>query len=210
MSNFSRRLGLALVSAALGLGAPTAHAQDAAVRYWIPGGPFGFGDDLAAGASLDTYGNFPSFDGGDARDGGFPYMRFPKGWFVGSEGGAVGLGMNGLDPDWAFGGIGSLHYEGVQFGYNFKSLGGLPVTFFGGVDNLKYDAGIGGPFASFDSTSGTLPGYYGAHAGVALQATPNVSLSFGVGYTAQQSGRVDSDINSSLLPGASPFALVGH
>lgn len=207
MSNLSRRLGLAFVLATLCLVAPTGHAQDAPVRYWIPGGPFGFGDDLAAGASLDTYGNFPSFEGGDARDG-FPSMRFPKGWFVGSEGGAVGLGMNGLDPDWAFG-IGSLHYQGVQFGYNFKSLGGLPVTFYGGVDNFKYDAGIGGPFASFDATSGTLPGY-SAHAGVALQATPNVSLSFGVGYTALQSGRVDSDINSSLLPGASPFALVGH
>jgi len=196
------------LGAALSLGMPMAHAQDAPVRYWVPGGPFGFGDDLAAGASLDTYGNFPSFGGGDARDGGFPSMRFPKDWFVGSEGGAVGLGMNGLDPDWAFG-IGSLHYQGVQFGYNFKSLGGLPVTFYGGVDNFKYDAGIGGPFASFDATSGT-PAGYSAHAGVALQATPNVSLSFGVGYTQLQSGRVDSDINSSLLPGASPFALVGH
>ncbi len=210
MSNFSRRLDLVFVLAALCLGAPTARAQDAPVRYWIPGGPFGFGDDLAAAASLDTYGNFPTFGGSEAQGGGFPYMRVPKGWFLGSEGGAVGLGMNGLNPDWAFGGIGSLRYEGVQFGYNFKSLGGLPVTFYGGVDKLKYDGDIGGPFASFESTSGTVPGYYSAHAGVALQATPNVSLSLGVGYTAQQSGRVDSDINSPLLPGASPFALVGH
>jgi hypothetical protein len=33
---------------------------------------------------------------------------------------------------------------------------------------------------------------------------PDVSLSLGFGYT--QSGPIDSDVNSSLLPGASPFA----
>jgi opacity protein-like surface antigen len=53
--------------------------------------------------------------------------------------------------------------------------------------------------------SGTLPGY-GAHAGVEFQPAPNLSLSLGVGFT-QQSGRLDSDINSPLLPGASPFAF---
>jgi opacity protein-like surface antigen len=56
--------------------------------------------------------------------------------------------------------------------------------------------------------SGTLPGY-SAHAGVEFQPTPNVSLSLGFGYT-QQSGRIDSDINSLLLPGASPFAASGR
>jgi opacity protein-like surface antigen len=54
--------------------------------------------------------------------------------------------------------------------------------------------------------SGTLPGY-SAHAGVEFQPAPNVSLSLGFGYT-QQSGRIDSDINS--LPGASPFAVSGR
>jgi len=57
--------------------------------------------------------------------------------------------------------------------------------------------------------SGTLPGY-SARAGVEFQPTSNLSLSFGVGYTQQQSGRVDSDINSSLLPGASPLAVGGR
>jgi hypothetical protein len=38
---------------------------------------------------------------------------------------------------------------------------------------------------------------------------PNVSLSLGFGYT-QQSGRIDSDINSLLLPGASPFVASGR
>jgi hypothetical protein len=56
--------------------------------------------------------------------------------------------------------------------------------------------------------SGTLPGY-SAHAGVEFQPAPNVSLSLGVGYT-QQSQRIDSDINSPLLPGAAPFALGGR
>jgi opacity protein-like surface antigen len=73
---------------------------------------------------------------------------------------------------------------------------------------LKYKSGIGSPFAPFDTTSGTLPGY-SAHAGVEFQPTPNLSLSLGFGYT-QQSGRSDGDINSLALPGASPFAASGR
>jgi len=67
---------------------------------------------------------------------------------------------------------------------------------------------IGGPFAPFDTMSGTLPGH-SAHAGVEFQPTPNVSLSLGFGYT-QQSGRIDSDISSPSLPGASPLAVSGR
>jgi hypothetical protein len=95
-----------------------------------------------------------------------------------------------------------------QFGYNFQNAGGIPLTVYAGFDTLKYNAGIGGPFAPFDTMSGTLPGY-SAHAGVEFQPTPNVSLSLGFGYT-QQSGRIDSDINSLSLPGASPFAVSGR
>jgi opacity protein-like surface antigen len=97
--------------------------------------------------------------------------------------------------------------EGVQFGYNFQNAGGLPLTVYAGFDTLKYNAGIGGPFAPFDTMSGTLPGY-SAHAGVEFQPTPNVGLSLGFGYT--QSGRIDSDINSLSLPGASPFSISGR
>jgi opacity protein-like surface antigen len=180
------------------------------VTYWIPSWPVGFGGNLTVGQSSNTYGNFPSFDGSDARGGGSSYMRynFPNGWFVGGEGGGMGLSMNGINQDAAFGNIRSLYYEGVQFGYNFQNAGGLPLTVYAGFDTLKYKAGIGGPFAPFDTMSGTLPGY-SAHAGVEIQPAPNVSLSLGFGYT-QQSGRIDSDINSPLLPGASPFAVSGR
>jgi opacity protein-like surface antigen len=210
MSIFSSRLGLALVLAALCLGGRTAHAQAAPVTYWTPSWPVGFAGNPTAGQSSNTYGNFPGFDGSDARGGGFSYARynFPNGWFVGGERGGMGLSMNGINQDGAFGNIGSLYYEGVQFGYNFQNAGGLPFTVYAGFDTLKYNTGIGGPFAPFDTMSGTLPGY-SAHAGVEFQPAPNVSLSLGFGYT-QQSGRIDSDINSLSLPGASPFALSGR
>ena len=209
MSIFAGRSGLALVLAALCLGGRTAYGQAAPVTYWIPSWPFGFSGNPTVGQSPNTYGNFPGFDGSDARGGGFSYTRynFPNGWFVGGEGGR-GLSMSGINRDGAFGNFGSLYYEGVQFGYNFRNAGGLPFTVYAGFDTLKYNTGIGGPFAPFDTTSGTLPGY-SAHAGVEFQPAPNVSLSLGFGYT-QQSGRIDSDINSLSLPGASPFTFSGR
>ena len=208
MPIFAGRLGLAFVLAALCLGGRTAHAQTAAVQYWISGWPIGFGGNL--GQSSNTYGNFPSFNGSDVRGDRFSYMRynFANGWFVGGEGGGMGLSMNGINQDGAFGNIGSLYYQGVQFGYNFQNSGGLPLKVYAGFDTLKYNAGTGGPFAPFDAMSGTLPGY-GAHAGVEFQPAPNLSLSLGVGFT-QQSGRIDSAINSLSLPGASPFAFSGR
>ena len=71
MSIFAGRIGLALVLAALCLGGRTAHAQAVPVPYWIPSWPAGFGGNLTVGQSPNTYGNFPSFDGSDARGGGF-------------------------------------------------------------------------------------------------------------------------------------------
>ena len=113
MSIFSRRLGIALVLtlvstlvlAALCLGTRTAHAQAAPVTYWIPSWPIGFGGDLTIDPGSNTYGNFPSFDRGSARGGGFSHMRynFPNGWFVGTEGGAMGLSMSGINQGGAFG-----------------------------------------------------------------------------------------------------------
>ena len=198
MSVFARSCGLALVLAALCPGERTAHAQAAPVSYWIPGWPIGFGGN-PVGQGSNTYGNFPGFTGSDIRGGGFSYPRynFSNGWFVGGEGG-VGLSMNGITQDSAFG---SLRYEGVQFGYNFRNSGGLPVTVYAGFDTLKYNTGIGNPFAPFDNVSGSLPGY-SAHAGIEFQPASNLSLSLGVGVT-QQSG----DVNSLVLPGASPLGF---
>jgi opacity protein-like surface antigen len=209
MSIFSSRPGLALVLglAALGLAGRAAHAQAAPVPYWTPGWPIGFGGNTTSGQSSNTFDNVAGFDGSDAGGGGFSYLRhnFPNGWFVGAEGG-MALGMNGINRDPAFSNFSSLYYQGVQFGYNFQNAGGLPVTVYAGFDTLKYNTGIGGPFAAFDTPAGTLPGY-SAHAGVEFQPMSNVSLSLGFGYT-QQPGRIDSDINS--LPGVSPFALNGR
>ena len=207
MAVFSGRLGLALVLAALCLGGRTAHAQAGPVTYWTPGWPLGFNGNLPDGQSSDTYGNFPGFDGSNARGGSsYLHYNFPNGWFVGSERG--GIGLSGFRQDAAFGNFGGLYSEGMQFGYSFKNTSGLPVTVYAGFDTLKFNTGIGSPFSPFDSVSGTQP-VYSAHAGVEFQAASNLSLSLGVGYI-QQSGRIDSDINSPLLPGASPFAVSGR
>ncbi|QHO75830.1 hypothetical protein ACH79_27690 [Bradyrhizobium sp. CCBAU 051011] len=202
MSMFSGRLGFALVVAMLCLSAPAAHAQASPVNYWIPGWPMGFSG--TAGESPDAYGNFPSFDFRDLGNGSsYARYNFSNGFFVGSQ--RSTMGFSGLSQS-AFGSFGSIYSEGAQFGYSLKNGGGPPITFYAGFDTLKYNTGIGGPFAPFDSKSGTLP-VSSAYAGVEFQATSNLSLSLGVGYV-QQSGRLDSEINS--LPGASSFAVGGR
>ncbi|OAF02948.1 hypothetical protein AYJ54_25435 [Bradyrhizobium centrolobii] len=193
MSSLAGSCGLATLFAMLCLGGAPVHAQVAPLRYWIPGGPFGLSG--SAGQSSDTYSNFPSFNAGDT--GG--RYNFSNGFFVGSERG--NLGWSGLSQAGTSGNFSALSYEGTQFGYNYKTAGGMPVTFFAGLDTLKYTNGLGSSLAPL--TSSTAPGY-GAFAGVEFKPTSNLSLSFGVGYTEQQSGRMDSDINSSMLPGESP------
>ena len=197
---FSRRFGYALVAVALCLGAPAALAQAGPVNYWTPGWPMGFSG--AAGESADSYGTFPSFDFRDLGNGSaYARYNFSNGFFVGSQRNSMGL-MNFSQS--ALGGFGSVYSEGVQFGYNLKNGGGPPVSFYAGFDTLKYNTGIGSSaFAPFDTKSGTLP-VSSAYAGVEFQATSNISLSLGVGYV-QQSGRLDSEINS--LPGASSFSV---
>lgn len=201
----SRATGLAIVATALSLGAPMAHAQTNPLTYWTPGWPLGFAGSVTVDQNAEAYGNFPSFDA--SRGGGFAYTRynFSNGWFVGNEG---GIGLSGLNS--AFSATPSLYTEGVQFGYNFQKSYGLPVAVYAGFDNLKYNPAIGGSLGAFDSGSITLPGY-SAHAGIEFKPTSNVSLSFGAGFTQQSSARTDSDINSALLPGASPSAFTsGH
>jgi hypothetical protein len=189
------RSGLALVLAALCLGGRPAGAQTAAVTYssW----PIGFYSNLTVGQGSNIYGSFAGFDGSDARSG-FSYMRYPlpNGWFVGGGTGGMGFGMNGINQASAFGS--SLTTEGAQVGYKFQNA---PLTVYAGFDTLKYNTGIGSPFAPFDTTSGTLPGYR-ANVGVEFQAAPNLSLSLGVGYT-QAPAR--SELDSLGVPGVAPF-----
>jgi opacity protein-like surface antigen len=188
MSIFSRGSGLVVGLLALCLGGPAAHAQVAPLSYWIPGGPFGFGGSLSGVQSLNTYGDFPNFDFNGGGGGGFAARSsLPKGWFVGGESGAIGpgmgLGLNGFGGGGAFGNIGS--YQSVQFGYNFQDeTGASPFRVYGGLDTVKYNTGFGNPFIPSDNTSNTVTGY-SAHGGVEFQATPNVSLSLGFGYTRQ-------------------------
>ena len=185
MFSFARGLAPAMVLAALCLGGRTAHAQAAPVPYMNSGWLMGWGDN-------------PAFDASD------PQSKFPSGWFLSSSRGSTAWSMNGFDQARAFGNYGSLSSEGVKFGYNFTNA---PVTIYTGFDTLKYSFGAGGPLAPFDSTSGTLPGGYRANAGIEFRPTSNLSLSFGASFTQHSSGLVDSDINSTLPPGASPLAF---
>lgn len=193
MPGVVRSCGLATLFTVLCLGGAPVHAQVAPLRYWIPGGPFGLSG--GAGQSYDTYGNFSSFNAGDA---GWR-TTYANGFFVGGERG--NLGLSGLNQAGTSGNFSALSYEGTQFGYNTKTAGGLPVTFFAGFETLKYGNGIGSSLAPL--TSSATPGY-GGFAGVEFKPTSNLSLSFGAGFTQQQSGRMDSDTNSSMLPGESP------
>jgi opacity protein-like surface antigen len=179
----------AFVVAVLCFGVPVARAQS--VPYWTT--TAGFGSGLASDPNANVYGNFAS------------RYNFDNGWFVGSERGNLGLGMGlgNFSQPGAFGNGASFTYEGAQAGYNFKSA---PVSVYAGFDTLKYNAPpiIGSPFAALDSmSSSTSPGY-GVHAGVEIRPTSNLSLSFGASFSQQP-----SDLNSALLPGASPLAF-GH
>jgi hypothetical protein len=162
----------------------------------------------SADQNSDAYGNFPSFDFRDVRNGSsYARYNFSNGFFVGSQ--RSGMGFSSLGQS-SFNNFGSMYSEGVQFGYSLKNSGGLPITFYAGFDTLKYNPGIGSPFAAFGNAAGSLP-VSSVNAGIEFQPTSNLSLSFGVGYV-QQSGpaRIDSDINSPLLPGASSFAVGGR
>ena len=196
MSILVRSLALIFALAALCPAAQTAHAQATAVPYSMANWPIGFGGSLSGDQNAD----------GDARDGTSRF-NFSNGMFIGSRS-ATAFGMNGIGQASAYGNIGSLSYEGMKFGYDFKNA---PLTLFGGLDTFKYSVGPGpsSPFAAFENTSGTVPGY-GVNAGVEFRPTSNLSLSLGVGYVDQSAGRVDSDIRSPLLPGQSPQFIGGR
>ncbi|MCG2667258.1 hypothetical protein ACFPFP_09905 [Bradyrhizobium sp. GCM10023182] len=189
MSSLVRSCALATLFAMFCLGGAPAHAQVAPLQYWIPGGGFGYG------GSAESYGNFPSFNTGAVNNG---YDLRP-GFFVGSQRGS--LGLNSFTQAGSSANFSALSYDSTQFGYNMKTAGGSPVTFFAGFDTLKYGNGIGSSVAPLTSAAG--PGY-GGFAGVEFKPTSNLSLSFGAGFTQRDSSRMDSDIRSDMLPGESP------
>ena len=174
----------ALTWAVLCLAAPAAQAQS--VPYWTT--TTGFGSALTSDPNANVFGNFSS------------RYNFENGWFVGSERGNLGFGPNSFGPVGAWG-ASSFSYEGSQAGYNFKSA---PVSIYAGLDTLKYNGPtIGSPFSALDqASSGNVPGGYRVNAGIEFRPTSNLSLSFGASFAQQP-----ADINSALLPGASPLAF---
>ncbi|MBB1093420.1 hypothetical protein HUU61_19280 [Rhodopseudomonas palustris] len=211
MTHFAAKISLA-IAAALCLGAQAASAQSAPIRYWVPGGPFGFGGGTSAKWQPLSWGDVPGFtaDSVSSEDGertGFAFRNYstPVSSFAG---GSAWRGVGGIGGAGAFGNFSALTSEGAQYGYNFKGVGGLPVTLFGGVDTLKYNPDV--------FTSLTSPGFSSGHTaatavhgGVEIRPTSNLSLSVSAGYV-QPSGAVDSDIRSSLLPGESTMFSGGR
>lgn len=193
MFSLAKSCGLATLFVVLCFGCAPVRAQVAPLQYWIPGGPFGLSG--GAGQGSDTYGSFSSFNAGDAAW----RTSYANGFFVGSERGNFGL--SGFNQAGSATNFSALSYDSTQFGYNTKSAGGLPVTFFAGFETLKYGSGIGSSLAPL--TSSAAPGY-GGFAGIEFKPTFNLSLSFGAGVIQQDSGRMDSDIRSNMLPGESP------
>lgn len=196
-SCFALALAFALELAALCLGAPAAHAQS--LPSWTSGWQSGLDGSLAAGQNANAYGNLLAFSGGDTGKFSSRY-NFDNGWFIGSERGGSGFGVNGFGPAGAWSSLGSLSYDSTQFGYNFRNA---PVSVYAGFNTLKYNSGIGNPLAGFDSTSNAASGY-GVHAGVEIHPTSNLSLSVGASFTQQPQG-IDSGFNS--VPGATSFAF---
>lgn len=167
------------------LAAPAAQAQVAPIRYWIPGGPFGFGGDT----TTQYWGSSPDEDG--FRKGfSFSSYSIPANSFTVPFSAGAFTGGNGLSSD------------GAQYAYSFKSLGDTPITFFGGVSSLRTTPDVFTtlvtPGLERSSTLATS-----INAGVEFKPTSNISLSLSAGYV-QPSTTLDNDMRSQL-----PFANPG-
>jgi len=200
MSIISGRPGFAFALTLLGLGAPAAHAQSNSLPSWTSGWQSGVASGASAAPGANPYAPLLAFGGSETAGGNFSSRyNFENGWFVGSERGS-GFGVNGFTPG-AWSNLGSLSYEGTQFGYNFKNS---PVSLYAGFDTVKYNNAIGNPLAGFDSTSNATSGY-AVRAGVEVRPTSNLSLSVGASFTQPPTGIDSGGFNS--VPGATSFAF---
>lgn len=175
----TRALALAAV---LSLAVSAAQAQVAPIRYWFPGGPFGFGGDT----TTQYWGSAPDEDG--FRKGfSFSSYSLPANSFTVPFSAGVFTGGSGLSSD------------GAQYGYSFKGLGDTPVTLFGGVSSLRTTPDV--------FTSIVTPGLQqsdtlatSVNAGVEFKPTSNLTLSLS-GSFVQSSPTLDTDLRAQ-----SPFA----
>jgi hypothetical protein len=197
MSTFSGKCGLVIMATALCLTVSAARAQSEPVQYWIPFGPFGFGDGTAATTGMEAYSNAPDFNVEGGGKTGFVFRSYSAPVTALTS----GFGWSGLGNASAFSTLDSLSHDRTQFGYSFKGANNMPVTLFGGVDTLKYNPDAFSNITSFNASPGT-PAAYGVHAGIEVRPTSNLSLSFSAGYTQEQPGLAGGDLSSSLLPRA--------
>lgn len=169
-------------AAVLSFAASAAQAQVPPIRYWIPGGPFGFGGDT----TTQYWGSAPDEDG------------FRKGFAFSS----YSLPANSFNVPFSAGAftVGSgLSSDGAQYGYSFKGIGDTPVTLFGGVSSLRTTPDV--------FTSIVTPGLQqsdtlatSVNAGVEFKPTSNLTLSLS-GSFVQSSPTIDTDLRAQ-----SPFA----
>jgi hypothetical protein len=131
-----------------------------------------------------TDGTFPTFDGDGWGVGGYAAARFylQSGWFIGPEGGAMALRVNGTNPDGAFSKIRWMAYEGGQVGYSFNTPGTTPINVYVGAaaSQAGYTVGID-TRGIFDSMDKTLNGW-SAHTGIEVQPAPLSVPNFWVGF----------------------------
>ena len=85
-----------------------------------------------------------------------------------------------------------------------------PVTFYAGFDTLKYNPGIGSPFAAFGNAAGSLP-VSSVNAGIEFQPT-SISVCRSESATSSSPGERASTATSisPMLPGATPLAIGGR
>lgn len=144
------------------------------ISYIPSGWVIVIGGNVGGGQSWNRYEDFPVFDGSGFGGGGFLAARyyFPSGFFIGPEIGAMGLNVDGKNPDGAFSNIRWMTFEGGQIGYAINKPGSIPLNVYvgAGAAQAGYRVGIDTRFFQ-ESMDLTLNGW-SAHAGLEVQPAP--------------------------------------